>query len=85
MVSGPAVYRRGAWPALAGAIMANGRDPRAPSDLHGGDAPFLVDGTHHHLNGVVGEHDVLDQTTLPPVKMPNREGFVADTRPDTGA
>ena len=36
------------------------------------------------LNGIVGEHDVIDQTTLPQVKMPNRGGFVADTRPDTG-
>ncbi len=37
-----------------------------------------------YLNGIVGEHDVLDQTTLPRVKMPNRDGFVPDTRPDTG-
>jgi hypothetical protein len=37
-----------------------------------------------YLNGIVGEHDVLDQATLPRVKMPNREGFVPDTRPDTG-
>ena len=34
------------------------------------------------LNGVIGEHDVLDQTTLPQVQMPNRNGFVADPRPD---
>jgi S-disulfanyl-L-cysteine oxidoreductase SoxD len=34
------------------------------------------------LNGIVGEQDVLDQTTLPQVKMPNRDGFVADPRPD---
>ncbi len=34
------------------------------------------------LNGIVGDHDVLDQTTLPKVKMPNRDGFVADPRPD---
>jgi cytochrome c len=34
------------------------------------------------LNGIVGEHDVLDQTTLPQVKMPNRDGFVIDPRPD---
>ena len=35
------------------------------------------------LNGIVGEQDVLDQTTLPKVQMPNRNGFVADPRPDT--
>jgi cytochrome c len=34
------------------------------------------------LNGIVGEQDVLNQTTLPQVKMPNRNGFVADPRPD---
>jgi mono/diheme cytochrome c family protein len=37
-----------------------------------------------YLNGIVGQRDVLDQTTLPRVKMPNREGFVRDARPDTG-
>jgi len=34
------------------------------------------------LNGIVGEQDILDQTTLPQVKMPNRDGFVVDPRPD---
>jgi cytochrome c len=34
------------------------------------------------LNGIVGEQDALNQTTLPQVKMPNRDGFVADPRPD---
>ena len=28
-----------------------------------------------YKNGVIAETDVLDQTTLPKVKMPNREGF----------
>ena len=35
------------------------------------------------MNGIVGENDVLDQTTLPKIQMPNRNGFVADPRPDT--
>ena len=34
------------------------------------------------INGIIGERDVMDQTTLPQVKMPNRTGFVPDTRPD---
>ena len=34
------------------------------------------------LNGIVGEQDVLNEGTLPRVKMPNRNGFVADPRPD---
>ena len=37
-----------------------------------------------YLNGIIGERDVMDQTTLSQVKMPNRTGFVADTRPDVG-
>jgi cytochrome c len=37
-----------------------------------------------YLNAIVGEHDVIDQTTLPKVQMPNRDGFVSDPRPDTG-
>jgi cytochrome c len=34
------------------------------------------------LNGIIGERDVLDQNTLPRIAMPNRNGFVADPRPD---
>ena len=49
-----------------------------PNDVYSATAYLL------YLNGIVGEHDVLDQTTLPRVRMPNRGGFVIDTRPDTG-
>jgi cytochrome c len=35
------------------------------------------------LNGMVGENDVLDAKSLPAVKMPNRDGFIKDNRPDT--
>jgi len=34
------------------------------------------------LNGIVGEQDVLNESTLPKILMPNRHGFVADPRPD---
>ena len=37
------------------------------------------------LNGIIGENAVMDARSLPQVKMPNRGGFVADPRPDTGA
>lgn len=37
------------------------------------------------LNGIVGEDEVLDATSLPRVKMPNRDGFVGDPRPDVPA
>ena len=36
------------------------------------------------LNGVIGPNDVMDAKSLPKVKMPNRDGFVADPRPDVG-
>jgi S-disulfanyl-L-cysteine oxidoreductase SoxD len=34
------------------------------------------------MNGIVKEQDVIDQTTLVQVKMPNRNGFTSDPRPD---
>jgi cytochrome c len=36
------------------------------------------------LNGIIGENDVMDAKSLPKVKMPNRDGFVSDPRPDVG-
>lgn len=35
-----------------------------------------------HLSDIVGLDEVLDRHSLPLVKMPNRDGFVPDTRPD---
>ena len=37
-----------------------------------------------NLMGLVDEDDVLDHESLPKIEMPNRDGFVADDRPDTG-
>src|SRR5215813_4811300 len=37
-----------------------------------------------NLNAIIGDNDVMDAKTLPKVKMPNRDGFVADPRPDVG-
>jgi mono/diheme cytochrome c family protein len=37
-----------------------------------------------HLNGIVSADAVLDAHSLPAVRMPNRNGFVGDPRPDTG-
>jgi cytochrome c len=36
-----------------------------------------------YLNGIVGDREVLNAKSLPKVKMPNRDGFVPDPRPDT--
>lgn len=36
------------------------------------------------LNGIIAENTVMDAHSLPKVQMPNRNGFVADPRPDAG-
>lgn len=36
-----------------------------------------------HMNGIVDENATMDAKTLPQVKMPNRDGFYVDDRPDT--
>lgn len=36
------------------------------------------------LNSIVKESDRIDAKSLPQVKMPNRDGFIPDARPDTG-
>lgn len=35
-----------------------------------------------YLNGIVHENDVIDQRSLPQIRMPNRDGFEPDPRPD---
>jgi cytochrome c len=37
-----------------------------------------------YLNGIVDEKADLNEKTLPQIKMPNRNGFVGDPRPDVG-
>src|SRR5438128_5204696 len=37
-----------------------------------------------NLNGIIGEADVMESKTLPKIRMPNRDGFVSDPRPDVG-
>ncbi|MBS1825247.1 MAG: cytochrome c [Acidobacteria bacterium] len=35
-------------------------------------------------NGLIGANEAMNAKTLPQVKMPNKDGFIADPRPDTG-
>jgi len=49
------------------------------------DETYSLVGFVLNLNGIVGENDVVDKDTLPKVKMPNRDGFVPDARPDVKA
>jgi S-disulfanyl-L-cysteine oxidoreductase SoxD len=37
-----------------------------------------------NINGIIGSDQAMDAKSLPKVKMPNRDGFVADPRPDVG-
>ena len=37
-----------------------------------------------YLNGIIGENTVMDAKSMPQVKMPNRSGFIPDSRPDVG-
>lgn len=46
------------------------------------DQVYAVTAYLLHLNGIVAADAMMDATTLPKVQMPNRAGFVSDTRPD---
>jgi cytochrome c len=35
-----------------------------------------------YINNIIGEYDEMNQETLPKVRMPNRNGFIPDSRPD---
>jgi S-disulfanyl-L-cysteine oxidoreductase SoxD len=48
------------------------------------DQVYAVTAYLLYRNGIIGEQDVMDAQTLPQVKMPNRDGFVPDPRPDVG-
>ena len=50
----------------------------SPSEVYAA-AAFVL-----HLNNIVPEDTRLDATSLLAVKMPNRNGFVPDSRPDVG-
>jgi cytochrome c len=35
-------------------------------------------------NKIIDTSEVMDKESLPKVRMPNRDGFIPDARPDTG-
>ncbi len=47
-----------------------------PQDVYATTAYVLF------LNEIIGENDIIDEKTLPQVKMPNRDKFVPDPRPE---
>lgn len=48
----------------------------APQSLTN-DEVYAVSAYLLHLNGIIGENDVMDAKTLPIVKMPNRDSFTS--------
>ena len=53
----------------------------APQSLSNEDV-YAVSGYVLFLNGLVGDDAVIDAKTLGALKMPNRDGFIEDPRPD---
>lgn len=49
-----------------------------PSEVYAA-AAFIL-----NLNRIIDDAAVMDADSLPKVKMPNRDGFVSDPRPDVG-
>ena len=48
------------------------------------DEVYAVTAYLLYRNEIIGQNDVMDAKSLPLVKMPNRDGFVPDSRPDVG-
>ena len=48
----------------------------SPSEVYAASAFIL------NLNGIIDDTQVMDAQTLPKIRMPNRDGFVSDSRPD---
>ncbi|HEX2492309.1 MAG TPA: cytochrome c [Steroidobacter sp.] len=38
-----------------------------------------------YANDIINEKMIVDRATLPRIRMPNRDGFIADPRPDVGS
>lgn len=56
----------------------------APQSLSN-DEVYALSAYIYNLNGLVPADGVLDSASLTAIKMPNRDGFIVDDRPDTKA
>jgi S-disulfanyl-L-cysteine oxidoreductase SoxD len=54
-----------------------------PGNLSANDT-YAVTAFLLQRNGIIQASDLMNQDTLAKVRMPNRDGFVADARPDVG-
>jgi cytochrome c len=57
---------------------------QAPQSLSNDDV-YSITAYLLHANGIVPEDATMDAKSLPAVKMPNRDGFYRDDRPDSKA
>jgi cytochrome c len=69
-------YATSLWDYIRRAMPFDHPGTMTTDEIYGATAYLLF------LNGIVAEQDVLNETTLPKVQMPNRDGFVSDPRPD---
>jgi mono/diheme cytochrome c family protein len=72
-------YATTVWDYINRAMPFNQPGLLKPAEVYAVSAYIL------NLNGIVGSNQVMDSKSLPKVKMPNRDGFVADPRPDVGS
>ena len=72
-------YATTLWDYVNRAMPFNQPRSLPPDDVYSLTAYIL------YLNGIVTETEQLDQNSLPAVKMPNRDGFIVDPRPDIKA
>ena len=69
-------YATTVWDEINRAMPFNAPHVLRPDDVYAVTAYVL------YLNGIVTRDQVLNEKTLPKVVMPNRGGFILDTRPD---
>jgi len=69
-------YATTVWDYVNRAMPFNQPGTLSPDEVYSVSAYLLF------LNEIVGEKDVLNARSLPLIKMPNRDGFVSDPRPD---
>ncbi len=69
-------YATTVWDYINRAMPYQAAGTLRPDDVYAVTAYVLA------MNGIVREDARLDEKTLPQVRMPNRDGFVSDPRPD---
>lgn len=69
-------YATTVWDYINRAMPYNRPGSLKPDEVYAVTAYLL------YLNDIIPEHETLNATSLPKVKMPNRNGFVGDPRPD---